>query len=258
MPEMTSFEAGTPCWVDLVTPDPAASTAFYTALFGWEARPDADPADRGHTTLTLGGRAVAALMAHLPAPTGTPPLWTTYVRVADVDATAEAARQAGGRVFMPPVDAGAMGRAAMLFDTEGAHIGLWQPAEFQGAQVVGEPGAYAWSELAVRDIEGATAFYGAMLGWEGDTHPFGPTTYTEWHNPGGPPVAGMIRMNEHWPAEVPPHWMVYFAVADCDAAAARAVELGGAAPVPPTDIPRGRFAVLNDPQGGHFSVIRPA
>jgi predicted enzyme related to lactoylglutathione lyase len=114
------------------------------------------------------------------------------------------------------------------------------------------------SELTVRDVDTAKAFYGAVFGWEGDTHPFGPTTYTDWHNPGGPRVAGMIRMTEQWPAEVAPHWMCYFAVADCDAAAARAVELGGTAPVPPTDLPQGRFAVLNDPQGGLFSVIRLA
>jgi predicted enzyme related to lactoylglutathione lyase len=262
MPDRTSYEPGTPCWVDLVTPAPDAATAFYTGLFGWHAHLDPDPEGRRHTMLTLDGdpdRPVAALMAHLPeAPEGTPPLWTTYVSVADADATAEAALAAGGRVFMGPMNAGDLGRFVMLIDPQGAHIAVWQPAGFHGARIVNEPGAYCWSELAVRDIEGAKAFYGAVFGWDSDTHPFGPVTYTEWHNPGGPPVGGMMQMNEQWPADIPAHWMVYFAVADCDATAARAVELGGAAPVPPTDIPTGRFAVLNDPQGGHFSVIRPA
>jgi hypothetical protein len=52
--------------------------------------------------------------------------------------------------------------------------------------------------------------------------------------------------------------MPYFAVADTDATASLAQELGGSVTVPPTDIPPGRFALLNDPQGGFFSVIRLA
>jgi predicted enzyme related to lactoylglutathione lyase len=51
--------------------------------------------------------------------------------------------------------------------------------------------------------------------------------------------------------------MPYFAVADCEAAVARAGEGGGMVFVPPMDIPGvGRFAVLADPQGAVFAVIR--
>jgi uncharacterized protein len=58
------------------------------------------------------------------------------------------------------------------------------------------------------------------------------------------------------PADLPPHWMVYFAVANADATATRAVELGGTVQVPPSDVPQGRYAVLCDPQGARFSVIK--
>ncbi len=56
--------------------------------------------------------------------------------------------------------------------------------------------------------------------------------------------------------EVSSHESGALQVADTDAIAARCIELGGQAPVPPTDIPPGRFAVLNDPQGGHFSILQ--
>jgi uncharacterized protein len=49
---------------------------------------------------------------------------------------------------------------------------------------------------------------------------------------------------------------VYIAVDDCDAAAARVASLGGAVMVPPNDIPPGRMAVCNDPQGAVFSIIQ--
>jgi len=56
---------------------------------------------------------------------------------------------------------------------------------------------------------------------------------------------------------VPPHWMIYITVADCDERAAKAKELGGAVCVPPTDVPNvGRFAVINDAQGATFSLIQ--
>ncbi|MDN3356287.1 VOC family protein [Actinomadura sp. DC4] len=256
MPDRSTYEPGTPCWADLVTPDVEAATAFYTGLFGWDAEVDSPD---GHTMLHLGGRPVTALMPHVAeAPPGTPALWTTYVSVADVEASAAAAVKAGGRLFTGPADAAELGRYALLFDTQNAHIGLWQPGTFHGASLVNEPGAYCWSELAVRDVDAAKAFYGATFGWDGETHPFGPTTYTEWHGPGGPRLGGMLQIDDQGPAEVAPHWMVYFAVADCDTTAARARELGGIVSVAPKDIPTGRFAVLGDPQGGLFSVIRLA
>jgi predicted enzyme related to lactoylglutathione lyase len=58
-------------------------------------------------------------------------------------------------------------------------------------------------------------------------------------------------------ATAPPYWLTYFAVADCDAMAARAFSLGAKTYVPPTDIPGvGRFAVLADSQGATFAIYR--
>jgi predicted enzyme related to lactoylglutathione lyase len=60
-----------------------------------------------------------------------------------------------------------------------------------------------------------------------------------------------------FPPQVPPHWLPYFAVADCAATAARAQELGAQLRVPPTEIEPGTFAVIADPQGAVFAVIQP-
>jgi predicted enzyme related to lactoylglutathione lyase len=59
--------------------------------------------------------------------------------------------------------------------------------------------------------------------------------------------------------EMPPNWLVYFAVDDTDAMVARATELGAKTCAPPMDIPgTGRFAILQDPQGAAFAVIKLA
>jgi hypothetical protein len=62
---------------------------------------------------------------------------------------------------------------------------------------------------------------------------------------------------QHGP--VPPHWMIYFTVDDCDGDAQRARNLGGKVVVPPMDIANvGRFSVLSDPAGAAFAIIKLA
>ena len=63
-------------------------------------------------------------------------------------------------------------------------------------------------------------------------------------------------MTEEW-GDMPPVWMVYFGVDDCDASTAKVTETGGTVLVLPFDIgPIGRMSVVSDPQGGTFTVTR--
>ena len=80
-------------------------------------------------------------------------------------------------------------------------------------------------------------------------------TYTVL-NLGDAGIGGMMRMSDEVPAAVPAFWMTYFEVADCDASAAKAQELGGTVIVPPADIPGvGRFAIVRDAAGATFGII---
>ena len=256
MPEISEYAPGTPSWVDLASPDPAASARFYGGLFGWTA-PDPGPIEEtgGYRMLQRDGRDVAGL-GPTQAP-DQPAMWTTYVSTADADAVAEKVQEAGGRVVMDALDVLGAGRMAVFADAGGAIISVWQPISHSGAAVVNEPGSMCWNELATRDIEEAKRFYAAVFGWTADTNAIGDTSYTEWKL-GDRTVGGMIQMNDEWPAEVPAHWMVYFAVEDIDAATKKVEELGGRISVPPTDTPAGRFSVVNDPHGAVFSIIRLA
>ena len=147
---------------------------------------------------------------------------------------------------------------AVFTDPEGAFISVWQSGQHTGAQVVREPGSFTWCELNTRDVPGAKAFYSTVFGWGAETSgEGGPMPYTEFKL-GGESIAGMMEMGGHMPAEVPPHWLVYIEVADTDAAASKAAELGGAVVVPGTDYPGGRFAVVTDPQGATLGLMTPA
>jgi predicted enzyme related to lactoylglutathione lyase len=252
MSERSEYAPGTPCWVDIGT-DVEGAKAFYGGLFGWEAQ-DAGPVEEtgGYGFFLKNGKQVAG---YGPQQTPGPPVWASYVWVDNVDETAKRAESAGGTV-MVTMDVMAAGRMAVVQDTEGAFISLWQPGEHRGAQVVNEPVSLCWNELNTRDVPGAKSFYSEVFGWEPVSYGEGADAYTEFQV-GGKDVAGMREM-AGMPAQVPPHWLVYFAVADTDATVARAQELGGSVLFGPMDIRPGRFAVLHDPQGANFAVIKVA
>lgn len=257
MSERTSYVPGTPSWVDLGTPDVDAAAEFYTGLFGWEVPPTEDVEQTGgYRRATKGGADVAGMMPLMQE--GQPPAWSTYISVEDADATAAAVKEAGGAVYAEPMDVMDLGRMAIFADPSGAVFGIWQPGTFPGAGRVNEPGAVSWNELNTRDPDGAKAFYGAVFGWSFDDHDMGEMgTYTEWKL-GEDPIGGMMDMRGRVPDEVPAHWLVYFAVADTDAAVEKVKELGGGVAFGPIDIPAGRFAVIHDPWGAMFTVIKLA
>jgi predicted enzyme related to lactoylglutathione lyase len=58
------------------------------------------------------------------------------------------------------------------------------------------------------------------------------------------------------PANVPSYWQIYFNVDDVDAAFRKALDAGGREMVPPQDFPGGRFAIVSDPQGASFGLLR--
>ncbi len=58
------------------------------------------------------------------------------------------------------------------------------------------------------------------------------------------------------PAEMPSYWLVYFNVADVDASFRTVLDAGGREMMPPSDFPGGRFAIVSDPQGAAFGLLR--
>lgn len=63
-------------------------------------------------------------------------------------------------------------------------------------------------------------------------------------------------MNSMVPAEVPSYWLVYFTVEDVDAAYKKAIDAGGQEMLPPQEFPGGRFAIVSDPQGAAFGLLK--
>lgn len=245
MAERTSYEPGTPSWVDLGSPDTGAAAQFYGGLFGWTAEMDPRPEAGGYGLFTLRGKNVAGLGPQMN-PDG-PPYWQVYVSVADADATVGKVTAAGGAVVMGPIDVFDLGRMAVLQDAVGSFVSIWQPKAHVGAELVNEPGTFTWNELATSDLAAARRFYESVFGWE--------VTTESGDNAAIFTVGGRAVCGAHTagPGEFPA-WSVWFSVEDCDAATAQVGEGGGTVLMPPTDMDFGRGAVVADPHGAVFGI----
>ncbi|MPY25420.1 VOC family protein [Shewanella psychropiezotolerans] len=259
---VNQYIQGLPCWVELASHDALAGKQFYAELFGWKTQ-DMPIPDGLYTMFGLSpepdseGQDDIGAAYQMPkdmSDQGVPTTWLVYFSVDSVDETIEKVKAEGGSLSMGPCDVGTAGRMAMFSDPEGARFAVWQAGDHIGARRQGEHGTLCWVELASRNPESAKRFYPNVLQWTSQTGDMPEFEYTEWLV-GDKPMGGMLQMNEEW-GEIPPHWMLYFAVDNCDETVAKANALGGEICVPPTDIAKvGRFAVINDPQGGFFSVI---
>jgi uncharacterized protein len=271
MPDRDAYIPGVPCWIDTSQPDPASSLPFYEGLFGWEFE-DVMPegSDGRYFMGRIRGRDAAAV-GSIPPEAPQMALWNTYVAVADADAAAATATEAGGTLLMPPFDVMDAGRMAVIADPEGAVFNVWQANRSIGAEVVNENGAVNFNGLATRDPDAAAAFYGKVFGWRVLDLPAGKMwtlagygDHLEENSPGlreqmaqmGAPegfidvVAALNPIADD--DTTPAHWNVRFGVDDVEAVAAAARDLGGEVVAGPLDAPWSRTAVIRDPQGATF------
>jgi predicted enzyme related to lactoylglutathione lyase len=251
MGERTQYTPGTFCWSDLTTTDQDAAKAFYGDLFGWDA--EDMPAGEGvvYSMMRLDGNDVAAIAPQQPQQreAGAPPAWNSYVTVADADAAAARAQEAGGTLHSPVFDVFDAGRMGVIQDPQGAFLFVWQPREHIGARLVNAPGALVWNELASPEPAASADFYRALFGWTIEQFEGSPQLYLAIRN--GDADNGGIR--ETMPQE-PPHWLVYFGTDDLDAALEQVEQLGGTRVAGPIDIQIARIGVVQDPQGATFAL----
>lgn len=257
MQESVEYKPGTFCWVELATTDGEAAKKFYTQLFGWDFTDNPIGPGLVYTMLKLNGKDVGALYTMPPEMTekGIPPNWLSYVSVDSADESAAKAKSLGATLLKEPFDVFTAGRMAVIQDPTGAVFAIWQAGTQKGAGVFNVPNSVCWNELATKDATKAGEFYSGLFGWDKNVQQMDQMAYTSFIN-GDRPAGGMYEPTPEM-GEIPPHWAVYFAVNDADATAARATELGGKICVPPSDIPGvGRFAMILDPQGAAFAVIK--
>lgn len=253
MPTMTTYAPGNFCWFELATSDQAAAKDFYSKVFGWTNNDTPMGPEQYYTTFEVDGKAVSAAygMDKAQLDRGVPSHWNLYVSVANCDVSTGKAESLGATVVMPAFDVMEHGRMSVIQDPTGAMVCLWEGRNHHGAQSVGETNNFCWWELNTRDTEKAKAFYTALFDWTTGGSP----EYTEWKS-GESTIGGMMEIQADW-GPVPPNWLSYVAVTNCDEIAEKIKSLGGSVMMGPMDIPNmGRFAVVADPQKAVFAIYQ--
>jgi hypothetical protein len=152
-----------------------------------------------------------------------PSAWMVYIGTHNAEDTAKKVVAAGGNVIAPPSDVMDQGRMAVFQDPSGAFISVWQPKKMSGAQLVGAPNTLGWAELNSRGFEKSIPFYTKVFGWGDKKSEMGE---------GMPPYTDFQLAGE--------------SIA------------GGTEMLAPDDFPGGRFAILSDPQGAVFGLLKTA
>jgi predicted enzyme related to lactoylglutathione lyase len=120
-------------------------------------------------------------------------------------------------------------------------------------------GAFIWYELVTPDPDGAKTFYDAVVGWTIEPQPSGDMDYRMIGRADGGNAGGVMRLTGEMAAHgARPTWLGYIYVEDVDATVGAIEQAGGRALMPAFDVPDiGRIAMVMDPQGAPFYVMKP-
>ncbi len=125
--------AGRFCWLDLAATDADSAKTFYRNLFGWRSHEQL--ANGGSfTRLRLSNHDVGSIyqLKETLLENGMTSHWTPYVRVNDIEQAAGRATRCGGTVAVDPFLVSGVARIALILDSVGAVVGLWEPIAADG------------------------------------------------------------------------------------------------------------------------------
>ena len=243
-------------WGDLVTGDVAAAAEFYGKVFGWTYETYGDKDDLETYTLVLAdGLPIGGMVFDQRAIKDKVPSarWIGLVSVPDVAAAAEAVAKHGGKVVVAPKLLGARGQTAVFQDPEGVPFGAVHSTSGDPADYAGDLNEWVWLDLWTRDIDRATQFYSAVVGYrvvplEQD----GPRSGAHLVS-GAYARAGVMRLNDE---RATPVWLPYVRVADVAVAVDKARAAGGKVLREPMNAGRAVVAVIADPTGAPVGVAQ--
>lgn len=117
-------------------------------------------------------------------------------------------------------------------------------------------GSVAWLDLTVPNAVELRDFYRDVVGWTATEVDMGGYADFGMLRPGsGDAVAGICHARGP-NADMPAHWILYFAVADLDASIAACIARGGRVIVGPKSMgPMVRYCVIQDPAGAVAGLI---
>jgi len=243
-------------WGDLVTSDVAAAADFYGKVFGWTFETYGGENDVDTYTLVLAdGLPIGGMVFDARAMKGKVPSarWLPFVSVTDVGAAADAVSRGGGKVVYAPTPLGERGETAIFRDPEGVLFGALRSKNGDPPDYAGDLNEWVWLDLWTGDVERATQFYRAVVGYEVLPLPEGGARSGAHLASGGYLRAGVMQRDDARESAV---WLPYVRVADAAAAVEKARAAGGKVLRPPVNLPKAIVAIVADPTGAAVGVAQ--
>ena len=246
-------------WADLVTGDVAHAAEFYGKVFGWTFETYGGDDDRETYTLVLaaglpiGGMVYDARAIKDDVPSAR---WIGLVSVADPAAAAAAVTRNGGQVVYAPVMLGERGETAVFKDPEGTLFGVVKSTNGDPPDYLGDVGEWAWLDLWSNDVDKASQFYRAVIGYE--TVPAGDTSSARSGVhlvSGGYVRAGIMQKRDPKTTSV---WLPYVRVADAKKTAEVARQAGGRVLYEPVSLGTAVVGIVADTTGAPVGIVQMA
>jgi predicted enzyme related to lactoylglutathione lyase len=250
---MTDSPRGKVLWYELLTTDMKAAEKFYTAVVGWTVAPFDGSPQPYDLWMRGDGQPMGGVMA-IPDGMHFPPHWAMYVGVPKLEDAVSQIERLGGKSLSPVIDVPNVGRMRTMLDPQGAAFSVYEPASPAQPEVPPAVGNVSWHELMTTDAAAAMTFYSELFGWK-ETSAMDMGPMGKYHIFARSfDLGGMMNKPKEM-AAVPPHWGLYFRVADLDAAIERLKAAGGKILNGPMEVPGGDMVVNGmDPQGAAFSL----
>jgi predicted enzyme related to lactoylglutathione lyase len=237
-------------WHDLVTPDTASATAFYTEVFGWTSRAGSD----GSTVMSAQGKPVAAIYdsratADRPAARAQ---WISAISSQDSKLLESEMKALGGSVLIAAKYLKGKGTQAVYSDPQGAVFSVLKPDKPYSAKDPVKDGEFFWQDLFVKNPEAASEFYAKLFGYETHLQDFEGLSRV---------VLSSADFSQAGIDKLPDGvqragWLPYVLVDDVPGTINKAIASGGKSLLAPSGaLLNGKMAVIADPSGAVIGLI---
>ena len=241
-------------WFDLVTDDPAALRQFYGAVFGWQFRTVGKP-PASYALIENAGDNIGGMFYHVrPAGASSSARWLSLISVPDPAASVRYVEQHGGTVIAPLATIAGRGTHALFRDPQGAVFGVLKSESGDRPDTPVETGDFFWADLLAPDPAKATEFYVGLAGYEASDREANANVKRLVLSSEGYARAGIVPL----PAPIKQAgWLPYVLVDDVVGTLQKATAAGGRVLLQPRpDLLDSNLAVIADPRGGIFGVVR--
>ena len=234
-------------WHEHLAADVPSALQFYTQLLGLTTSETPMPDGGIYTILHSNSKRVAGVMA---CPPDTPPCWTYYVTVHDIQ---KILNENELNMIVPVMENSMVGSFGGFLDPQGAYLSIIQYNDAYEAdeqtiantqEALTTHGAFSWFELQTSNPEMAAAWYSKLFSWSIRKIEVPSDYYVISANE--TEIGGIMKVSPN----APPHWSCIVTVDDVDAVQAKVAELGGTILTPAFNLLGvGRLLYTLDPAG---------